>query len=354
MSNKATDLFKSVGVVTEYDRRVHTMEKRSSIKSNILIRKCAYKLTEDNGTVVRKKYKLSVLDSKIVNYLCAIAIEKDTKEFDEIEIEFAEIKTVFGFNDYKKLQQSLEKLEHLTIEMINSDPDSKTRIERRYKVFSMAGNKNIDGRRTAIFKFAEDMRPLLLNLERDFTKIPLTRTLEAKSTYELKLYEFLKSILYKKEHVVEVEDLKHLLNFPLSRSYNDLKREVLNKYLPRINKRTEVDVINVEEIKARRRGVGNRKVNKLKFIVREKRLFLEDNVIEQIRKNPSILLRITSSADVNFPLEFKTDDERNLITTRLVNKFKTDLEYQELCIARFMQELGEIEGSKIQWVDSKE
>lgn len=95
-----------------------------------------------------------------------------------------------------------------------------------------------------IYTFSKYMLPYLYELNNYFTKFPLEYILPMKKEYGIRLYEYLKSIYYKKhKYVVDVEELRRRLGCENSYTlFADFRRTVIEPAVEEINKYTDIVV----------------------------------------------------------------------------------------------------------------
>ena len=114
---------------------------------------------------------------------------------------------------------------------------------------------------TVSLKFAEDLKPFLLHLKDNFTSYSLENIVKLNSSYSLKLYEILKSKVFKKGKTFEItlEELNSLFLNPYVK-YNDFKRNILEKCKVELKEKTDIS-FEYKEIKT------GRKVTSIKLFI---------------------------------------------------------------------------------------
>ena len=111
-----------------------------------------------------------------------------------------------------------------------------------------------------ILKFDSNLKPYMLGLKEFYTSYRLDNILSLKSKYSIRLYEILKSNLYKKNVTVELEELKKMLsiNEKSYAVYQNVKNKVIIKAQKELADKTDIS-FDFDEIKT------GRKVTSIKF-----------------------------------------------------------------------------------------
>ena len=137
--------------------------------------------------------------------------------------------------------------EHLkrTLERLNKPIWIET--DKSYIMFNVFNEIHVEkGNSDITFYFHERMEKHLLHLN-NYVKTNIKNIIPLKSIYSIRIYQFLKANLYKKEkyhrkHYVELDYLKEILLTP--KSYKDFslfKTKVLNPAFKEINKETDIE-----------------------------------------------------------------------------------------------------------------
>ncbi|MCL2593376.1 MAG: replication initiation protein, partial [Defluviitaleaceae bacterium] len=106
-------------------------------------------------------------------------------------------------------------------------------------------NKAWINKRSEIIKIRldDDMKPYLLQLQHRFTQYELLYTLAMRSQYSIRLYELLKSYVYRfKNKDFDIDELKLLLSAENYNRYPDFKRYVLDTALREINDLSDIAI----------------------------------------------------------------------------------------------------------------
>jgi plasmid replication initiation protein len=70
---------------------------------------------------------------------------------------------------------------------------------------------NYNSRGTVRFKVHEDLKPLILDLEKNYTKYYFSNIARLKSTYAIRIYELLKQYEFKGERLLSIDEIKGFL-----------------------------------------------------------------------------------------------------------------------------------------------
>lgn len=147
-----------------------------------------------NTLIQRSRFSLTAQQQKIVLFIIS-QIEPYDEEFKLYEFKITEFCRVCGIEPkgdiYSLLKHQIKAIsdKSLWIELEGGNETLVRWIEKPY-IDKKSGTVKI--------KLDEDMKPYLLQLKERFTEYDLIYTLNFKSKYSIRLYEYLKSIHYKK------------------------------------------------------------------------------------------------------------------------------------------------------------
>lgn len=147
-----------------------------------------------NSLIQKSRFSLSTQQQKIVLFIIS-QIEPYDDEFKLYEFKITEFCRVCGIeiksDIYDILRSQIKAIsdKSLWIELEDGSETLVRWIEKPY-ISKKSGTIRV--------KLDEDMKPYLLQLKEKFTEYELIYTLNFKSKYSIRLYEFLKSIHYKK------------------------------------------------------------------------------------------------------------------------------------------------------------
>jgi plasmid replication initiation protein len=199
-------------------------------------------IVKDNR-LITAKYHLTLTQIKFISFL-STKIERDDKNFFTYTFKVNEILEVLDIErtNYKLLRISLRHLmtKHVIIE------DSEFIIFETTFLSHFKIDKKAD---TIEIKFDDLLKPFLLELSQKFTKLSLSKILQFKSQYTIRMYEIIESRIniyekYKNKNLLkfeyELKEIKEILlgeystkgeelKIPKSyEKYNNFKRKVLD------------------------------------------------------------------------------------------------------------------------------
>jgi plasmid replication initiation protein len=136
-----------------------------------------------------------------------------------------------------------------------------------------------DGKGYVSLRFDPALKPYLLQLKNQFTKIDVADTLKFKSIYAVRIFELLSQYTSIGKREISVEDLRSYCGIKEQEYalYSDLKRKVINRAKTEINAKTEYD-IDYKELKY------SRKISSIDWTIQKKTHF------EKMQSGKALLL----------------------------------------------------------------
>ena len=223
-------------------KSLYTERTELVVKSNDLIRKTRYSLTEQ--------------EQKIVIYLIS-KIQADDKELREVEISILDFCKLCNINydgtTSKAIKNAIKRL---------ADKSWWLMYEGEEVLFRWIDKAKIS-KGTVKLRLCDFLTPFLIELKQNFTKYELINVLSLKGKYSIRLYEILKSYLWQHKVILDLEDLKKTLQCPDYKAYKDFRIRVLDYSIDEINNYTDLN-ISYNTIK------DGRKIVALEFEITEK------------------------------------------------------------------------------------
>lgn len=279
-----------------------TNEKQIVNKKNGMSANPENNLVSEHNTLVYSKYKLSLFQQKLI-LLIASHIHPDDKEFKEYQFHVNDIIEGLGLkrnNKYYNLimKTTEELMDKPALRIIEQNPKTgkpKKVLAHWFNTLEYLGDGVIN------IQFHKKLKPYLLNLREsgNFTSFRLVNVLKLKSSYHIRLYEILRSHLWKKGDKpidLDLKELKMMLGVEEDKynTYGHFNSRVLKKAQEELEKYTDI-YFEYDSIKEARKVVG------INFYVYNKKSKEVDkpNVIEEIKEEKTIELDIETKIKID-------------------------------------------------------
>jgi len=244
-----------------------------------------------SNQLIESSHKLTLQQQKVI---CAVAskVRLSDTELTEYVFHMKELADLLELNKkgyYVELRKVIRSLQS-QIFTINKIVDAQIKSVDINWFYRAEYNQT---KNTVSLKFAEDLKPFLLHLKDNFTSYSLENIVKLNSSYSLKLYEILKSKVFKKGKVFEItlDELNALFLNPYAK-YNDFKRNVLEKCKVELEEKTDIS-FEYDEIKT------GRKVTSIKLFIKDNKS--KNKVIEE-------LCATKAGKSTNKEIRYSTDD----------------------------------------------
>lgn len=216
-----------------------------------------YSVTKSNNLIM-SKYDLSLQEQKLILVLASM-IEPNDKDFKIYELSiksFSELLELKNNDIYKQLDKITDSL--LTKRLYIRERGGWTKFNW------LSSAKYLNGEGKILMRFDPFLKPYLIGLNNFFTTYKLENILSLKSKYTIRIFEILKSNIFKNNMSIEIEEFKNLIGATKKtyELYGDFKRNILVKSQNEIKEKTDIS-FEFEEIKTGRR------VTALKFYIKE-------------------------------------------------------------------------------------
>ena len=196
-------------------------------------------LVVKHNDLIEAGYKLSLEEQRLVLACISKVDSRPEAEMpDSITITAREYADLFGMqlkNAYVQLREATSNLYERDIQIKG---DRKTR--RMRWVSSVLYN---DGEGSVTLDFSQRIKPYLSQLNGMFTRYQLAQVTRLKSPYSIRLYELLSQWRSTGERVIEVSELRSLLELEDKYSkFSDLRKWVIQPAVSELNRQTDLDV----------------------------------------------------------------------------------------------------------------
>lgn len=208
-------------------------------------------VVKSNKLIQQARFSLSTQQQKIILYIIS-QIQPYDEEFKLYKFKITDFCNICGIEPkgdmYSLIRTQIKNIsdKSLWIEKDNGEETLVRWIEKPY----------IDKRSGIIkIKLDEDMKPYLLQLKERFTEYELIYTLNFKSKYSIRLYEYLKSIHYKKlekyKTTISIDKFQKILDSNY-KEFKDFHTRVLKPAKKEINEYSDI-IFDYEFIKENRK-----------------------------------------------------------------------------------------------------
>ena len=222
-----------------------------------------------SNALVEARYRLSLQESQVILWLLT-QIKPDDEDFKAHNLdvsEFARLTNVVVDSRYTELRKITRHLMQRVME-IYSPEENKT-----IQVAWLSSAEYEHNKGFVSLEFSPKLKPYLLQLRNQFTKIDIVDTLKLKSIYAIRIFELLLQYVSLGSRKIGLGELRAYCGIKLGEyaDYFDLKRKVIEKAKTEISSKTEYE-INYSEIKESRKVVAIEWTIKKKNLEKEARL----------------------------------------------------------------------------------
>jgi Protein involved in initiation of plasmid replication len=273
-----------------------------------------YLVTKSNK-LITANYDLSVQEQKVILTLASMVQPQDV-EFKEYEFKIKDFIELLGIKDDKKYKE-VPKITKNLMKKIFEIKEGKDIIQMAW----LSSVRYKTGEGIVILKFDSNLKPYMLELKELYTSYKLENILSLKSKYSIRLYEVLKSNLFKNQVTIELEELKRMLGAK-EKSYNvyqNFKNKAIEKALTELKQKTDI-AFTYTEIKT------GRKVTSLKFSIKSN---------SPIKENPEALEEISATKTEKTEEDPKDEEKKELIkqVKNIIEEEISSLEATKLLLA---------------------
>ena len=163
--------------------------------------------------LVEARYSLTARELKLVFYVCAM-VDPHARDFGKCKIrvqDFAEITGVTPNGLYTELLETALAIRDKRLVLKNypdRDEDGTQKARRKTLSWLIDVTETHDGDGFIKVTLHPDLKPYLLQLQRDFTQFRLGYAVRLESKYAIRLYQLLKRWSYRGQAEIAVDDLR--------------------------------------------------------------------------------------------------------------------------------------------------
>jgi plasmid replication initiation protein len=288
-------------------------------------------LIKKSNNLVESRYKFDIWETRF--FLSVLSqIRRDDTDFQVYRIWYKDVIKTFGLksgDSYASLREASKSLMGKSVH-INYETDGVKRGSMVHLIrkvdYLEEGQKNVESHEYIDVTVEQDLRPLLLQLQKNFTAYDLRNVIKL-GVYSVRLYELLKQYESIGARTLKVDQMKSM--FDLSSEYeryNDFYRWVIVPAEKEINAHTDLLIQSIEKVKEGRRVVA------LRFKFRTK----TDQELSKIRDNPfkDTLFDGTTEADFD-EVEVLDGEDQAPVEEVQTEKDKLFLAFQPVVVGEF-------------------
>ena len=211
-----------------------------SEKKNTLSQQRTRIVVASNDLLLKSRFSLTARQQKIILYLISKISPFDT-DFQLYDFSISEFCRCCGIdassgNNYRDMKKAIKDIADKSI-WIQDESGQETLLRWIEKPYINRQKGIIQ------IRFDNDMKPFLLQLQKNFTQFELLWTLRFQSKYAFRLYELIKSIHYYEldtyTKTFDIDELRKLLDAKGYTTYQSFKERVLEPACEEINAYSE-------------------------------------------------------------------------------------------------------------------
>lgn len=193
-------------------------------------------VAQHNG-VISGRYELTEAEQKIILLAIAQVDSKNDDEFITFKATIPELEKRLNTTLHQgQLKETCRKLMQRVVYIENEQGD--------WKMFHWISRAEyFKGANTVEFKISDEMKPYLLKLKGNFTKLQIENAIKFNGKYTTRFYQFLMKLqnTAERKEKYELSELYKMLMLPKSmRVFGQFKRNVLDPSIDEINEKTDI------------------------------------------------------------------------------------------------------------------
>lgn len=248
------DLFDDLLNSIKANREAKNPDSNKAAKASPVRSATTNSVTKSNA-LVQSYYRYGLVEKRIMELLVSqINPLRTDNQFQEIQLTAIEYADTFGV-DTRHAYEHLSKAVHsLMRTIISIDEDEKTRTELTLMI--RAKYVKTEGR--IVCSFNPLIVAHLAGMRSHFTKYPLAKAVEFRSSYTWRLYELLMSWnmntkgKVKGKITIAVDELREMLGVPKSYRFDNVQKQVFDLAQPELKEKAGIQV-DIKRIKTGRK-----------------------------------------------------------------------------------------------------
>lgn len=226
-----------------------------------------------SNRLVNAEYRITPLEMKII-YLMSMQIKQGDEDFKTYYLRICDFKEDLGLRDNKALYTRMIDIVNRLMQRVIKIEDENGDVEQ-FHFITYSKHKSDNG--TISIRFVPELKPHLLELKAHFTAFYDTNVLMLRSSYSMRIYEFLKQYEAIGKRRMKVDEIKKKLEIgDKYRSYYMFKKKVILQAEKDLKKHCDI-YFTYDEIK------DGRKVDAIDFFIQRNRkavLFKKSGISE--------------------------------------------------------------------------
>lgn len=214
------------------------------------------KLVIKSNKIIEARYKLTVLEQKLILFLLT-QIKKDDTNFKIFRVKIAQLANFLNIESkdiYRKIKVVTRKMIGRELILRND--------EKELQLSWLASAEYFEGQGIVELEISEKLKPFLLQLKEQFTKYQLKNVIQFKSIYSFRIFELLKQYEMVGSRIFLIDELREILDIRADKypRYNDFRKRVIEKAKNELDSHSDI-TFDFKEIK------DSRKVNGIEFTI---------------------------------------------------------------------------------------
>jgi len=194
-----------------------------------------YAVIKSNELIQQSRFKLSVTEQKVIWYIIS-KVKYEDDDFKYYDFSIPEFCRICNIDDESGGNSELIKDALKTLADKSMYFDTGIHVDEPTLVRWISKVRFSKRKGIVSIRLDEDMKPYLLKLQEEYTSLDLSVALSMKRKYSIRLYEILKSDVWKNKVIdYSIDDLKAKIDVPQDKRFPDFKKDILTPAIAEIN-----------------------------------------------------------------------------------------------------------------------